>query len=105
MNMLNKVMLIAAVIMLASSSLMAQKPSNREEVKIQTNLDCEMCKKKIEDYMAFERGVTVIHADVPTKIVTIEYRPRRTDEEKLVAALKKLGYEAEVIEEEGEEEK
>lgn len=98
-------MLIVAVVILAASSSLAQRPANREEVKIQTNLDCEMCKKKIEDYMAFERGVTAIDADVPTKIVTIEYRPRRTDEEKLVAALKKLGYEAEVIEEEGEEEK
>jgi len=98
-----KILLItAAILMIAIESNYAQKPSGREEVKIQTNLDCGVCKKKIEDYMAFERGVTSIVADVETKIVTIEYRSNRTDKDKLVAALKKLGYEAEVIENEEE---
>jgi periplasmic mercuric ion binding protein len=99
MKTLKKIMLLLTVTLLAASTSLAQKPSNREEVKVQTNLDCEMCKKKIEDYMAFEKGVTAIKADVPSKVVTIEYRSNRTDEDKLVAALKKLGYEAEVIEE------
>jgi periplasmic mercuric ion binding protein len=99
MKTLKITMLLAAVTLLASSTSLAQKPSNKEEVKVQTNLDCDACKKKIEDYMAFERGVTAIKADVPSKVVTIEYRSNRTDEDKLVAALKKLGYEAEVIEE------
>lgn len=91
-------MLSVAVMMLLAGTSLAQRPSNKEEIKIQTNLDCEMCKKKIEDYMAFEKGVTAINADVPTKVVTIEYRKNRTDEDKLLSALKKLGYKAEVIE-------
>jgi copper chaperone CopZ len=99
MKTLKKIMLMAVVMFLAAGTSLAQKPSNKEEVKVQTNLDCDECKKKIEDYMAFERGVTAIKADVPSKVVTIEYRSNRTDEDKLVAALKKLGYEAEVIEE------
>lgn len=92
-------MLAVAIMLVANISGMAQKPSKTEEVKIQTDLDCASCKKKIEDYMAFERGVTAVTADVPTKVVTIEYRTSRTDEEKLVAALKKLGYKAEIIDE------
>lgn len=99
MKTLKITILLAAVTLLAASTSLAQKPSNKEEVKVQTNLDCDACKKKIEDYMAFERGVTAIKADVPSKVVTIEYRSNRTDEDKLVAALKKLGYKAEVIEE------
>jgi periplasmic mercuric ion binding protein len=89
---------IALILAFAAGSLHAQQPKGREEVKIQTNLDCPVCKKKIEDYMAFERGVTAVSADVATKIVTIEYRANRTDKDKLVAALIKLGYEAEMIE-------
>ena len=100
MKTLKKTLLLAAVLLLAASTLQGQKPANREEVKIQTNLDCASCKKKIEDYMAFEKGVTAINADLATKVVTIEYRPKRTDQEKLIAALKKLGYDAEVVEEE-----
>lgn len=102
---MKKLMLLAAVMIMAASTSVAQKPSGKEEVKIQTNLDCEACKKKIEDYMAFEKGVTAIKADVPSKVVTIEYRTNRTDESKLVEAIKKLGYEADVIEESGEEKK
>lgn len=101
---LKTALLSAIIILFAISTSTAQKPANREEIKIQTDLDCEVCKKKIEDYMAFERGVTAIHADVPTKVVTIEYRTNRTDEEKLLAALRKLGYEAEVIKETDAEE-
>lgn len=99
MKTLKITLLFATIMLLAANTSLAQKPANREEVKIQTNLDCDACKKKIEDYMAFERGVTAIHADVPTKVVTIEYRTNRTDEEKLLTALRKLGYEAEVMEE------
>lgn len=98
-SMLKTALFTIAIMLLAISAAVAQKPSNMEAVKIQTNLDCDACKKKIEDYMAFERGVTAISADVPSKVVTIEYRKNRTDEEKLLGALKKLGYEAEVIEE------
>ncbi|MBE0661322.1 MAG: cation transporter [Bacteroidales bacterium] len=102
---MKKIMLLAAVIIMAAGTTLAQKPSGKEEIKIQTNLDCEACKKKIEDYMAFEKGVTAIKADVPTKVVTIEYRTNKTDESKLVAAIEKLGYKADVIEESGEEKK
>lgn len=98
-------MLFAAIMIMAANTLLAQKPSGKEEVKIQTNLDCEACKKKIEDYMAFEKGVTAIKADVQSKVVTIEYRTNRTDESKLVEAIKKLGYQADVIEESEEEKK
>lgn len=91
--------LLIIVLMLSGFELRAQKPKDKEVVKIQTNLDCESCKKKIENYMAFEKGVTAVSAEVQTKIVTIEYRTKRTSEEKLVEAIKKLGYKAEVIEE------
>jgi periplasmic mercuric ion binding protein len=102
MKTLKKIMFLITVMLLAVSASLAQKPAGKEEVKIQTNLDCEMCKKKIEDYMAFEKGVTAINADVSSKIVTIEFRTKRTDEQKLIDAIKKLGYEAEVVKEPAE---
>jgi len=92
---LRSILLLAALTLLANGLSMAQTPTKTEEVKIQTNLHCASCKKKIEDHMAFERGVVAVSADVPTKIVTIKYRTNRTDEEKLIAAIRKLGYEAE----------
>lgn len=97
--------LTLAIIMLVLSTgqLVAQKTSDRKLVKIQTNLDCHSCKQKIEKHMTFEKGVTSVEADVPTKIVTIGYRNSRTNEEKLCEAIEKLGYKVEVIKENKEE--
>lgn len=79
--------------------LLAQSNNDRQTVKIQTNLDCQACKQKIEKYMAFEKGVVSVEADVATKVVTIGYKTKKTTEDKLVAAIEKLGYTAKVIEE------
>jgi Cu2+-exporting ATPase len=58
-------------------------------------LDCENCVKKVEKNIAFERGVTDLKCELPSKTVQVTYRKDRTDEKKLVAAFKKLGFEAE----------
>ncbi len=90
-------LIFAAVLWFATGVATAQTPNDRREVQIQTNLDCHACKQKIEKFMAFEKGVTSVVADVPTKIVTIGYRSSRTNVEKLSVGIRKIGYTAEVI--------
>ncbi|HSW67610.1 MAG TPA: heavy-metal-associated domain-containing protein [Bacteroidales bacterium] len=75
----------------------AQQPPKIKEVKILTNLHCTSCKAKIENYMAFEKGVVAVGADVETKVVTLSYRTSRTDAEALAEAIRKLGYTAEIL--------
>ena len=99
MQLIYRILLAVIVILFTAGYVLAQKPSTKTKVNIQTNMDCESCKKKIIDYMTFEKGVTEISAEVSTKIVTIEYRNNRTTEDKLVKAIEKLGYKAEVIKE------
>lgn len=96
-NLLLKTTLAIFMLLVSAGQLFAQKNADQKVIKIQTNLDCHACKMKIEKYMAFEKGVTSVEADVPTKIVTVGYRSSHTNEEKLCKAIEKIGYKAAVI--------
>lgn len=68
-----------------------------QTIKIQTNLHCESCKTTIENDLAFLKGVKEVVADVTSKIVTVTYSAKKTNPESIVARIKALGYEANVI--------
>lgn len=67
-----------------------------ETVKISAKVDCNGCKTKIEHHMAFEKGVKSVVADIESKIVTIEYDPKKTTPENLASEITKLGYDGKV---------
>lgn len=67
------------------------------EIKIMTSAVCGSCKTRIEKNMAFEKGVTNAVLDLKTKIVTITYKPSKTDPDKLRLALSKIGYDADDV--------
>ena len=56
------------------------------------SMHCEKCVKKINDNIAFEKGVKDLSVSLDKKTVTISYDPSKTDEAKLKSALEKLGY-------------
>jgi periplasmic mercuric ion binding protein len=68
-----------------------------ETMKCWTSMTCEKCVAKIEKNIPFEKGVTDLQVDLPTKMVTITYKPEKTSPEKLEKALKKLGYKTEIV--------
>ena len=59
-----------------------------------TNMHCQKCVNKVNDNIAFEKGVKDMKVDLKTK--TITYDASKTSVEKLAAAINKLGYTAEV---------
>ena len=67
------------------------------QVVFATSIHCANCGKKVQENISFEKGVKDLKVDVPTKLVTVTFNPAKTDTLKLKAALKKLGYSAEVI--------
>lgn len=71
--------------------------SKLDEVKIRASITCNYCKEKIEKNIAFEKGVKDLSVDMETKVVTIKYNKEKTNPEKLVAAIKKLDFDAEVV--------
>lgn len=85
---------LAAVVVLTS----AKPKDDVHQATYQTNLHCKNCAAKIKDNVAFEKGVKDLSIDVDAKTVTIVYKTSKTDAEKLCAAIRKLGYKAELVE-------
>ena len=57
-----------------------------------TNIDCPRCAQKIEDNVAFEKGVKDLKVNVKEKTVYIQYDSTKTDVSTLTKAIEKLGY-------------
>lgn len=70
------------------------KGSATEQVQIKTSAVCDMCKTRLEKAMAYEKGVQEAHLDVPSKILTVSYRPDKTSPDALRAAVQHTGYDA-----------
>jgi periplasmic mercuric ion binding protein len=86
-----------------ASAAMAQdkkaKKDNFQTMKCWVSMSCENCKAKVEKNIPYEKGVKGLEVDLPTKIVTIKYKPGKTSPEKLEKAIQKLGYKTEIIKE------
>ena len=64
---------------------------------IATSAQCDMCKKKIEDALRFEKGVKLATLDVKSKNVTVIFNSKKTDVDKIRKAISMLGYDADNI--------
>ena len=90
-----KIAAVFGIILLSTSG----KPKAKDrEALYQTNLHCKNCAAKIQDNVAFEKGVKDMTVDVEAKTVKIVYNPNKTDVELLAEAIRKLGYTAELVE-------
>lgn len=68
-------------------------------------LHCNNCKKKVENNIAFEKGVKDLQVNLEDKTVTVTFRTDKTDSEKIKEAIEKLGYTVLIKEEKKEESK
>ena len=60
--------------------------------KVQPQMHCENCKKKIKDQLKFEKGVRAINISIKEQTVKLTYDADKTDTQKLSESLKKIGY-------------
>lgn len=62
------------------------------------DMECNNCKGKVENVLAFEKGVRKLDFDVLKRLVTVVYEDKKTDVATLQAALQKhLNYKSEVL--------
>lgn len=61
-----------------------------KEVNFHVHLHCANCVKKVQDNIAFEKGVKDLH--VTQHSILIKYDAAKTNEATLKAAVEKLGY-------------
>ncbi len=72
-------------------------PQNIDTLKITTSAQCGMCKETIEKAMAYERGVTWSELDLSDKVLSVVYKTKRTDAEKIRKAVSDTGYDADNV--------
>ena len=100
------IIIIAAAIAFAAAPVMAlaadttaaveqqkkKKTKEIKEVNFNVYLHCDDCVEKVNENIAFEKGVKDLHVCLEDQIVSIKYDASKTSEETLKAAIEKLGY-------------
>jgi copper chaperone CopZ len=81
---MKKVFTVLMIIALSTGISFAQKKDKKKETaEFQLTELCENCVKKVNNHIAFEKGVTGLEFDRPKKIVKVTYNPTKTDTTKL----------------------
>lgn len=88
--------LLLLAVMLTSYTAFSQDKKN-ETIKIKTSAVCDMCKDKIEQGLAFEKGIKSATLDEKTKICTVTYNPNKTTPDVIRKTISKLGYDADDV--------
>lgn len=104
------IMLAAALLAATAVSVPAQgkkekKSADIREVTFLTSIDCRNCVRKVEASLPYEKGIKDMKVALEERTVWIKYDAGKTDKEKLAAAIRKLGYEAEEVVPEAEAKK
>ncbi|MET4107113.1 heavy-metal-associated domain-containing protein [Hymenobacter sp. UYP22] len=91
--------LLACTLLFSSVSFAQQttpkaKSNGAETLQLKTSAVCDMCKARLEKSLAYEKGVQAATLDVPSKILTVTYRPDKTTPAALRTAVQKTGYDA-----------
>lgn len=86
------VIMTALVAFAASSFAGPKKKVELKEVTFDVELHCVNCVKKVQENIAFEKGVKDLHVCLEDQIVYIKYDAAKTSEDKLRAAVEGLGY-------------
>ena len=81
----------------SEASIPAPAKKKTETVTFKTSIHCQKCVRKVTDNISFEKGVKDLKVNLEEKLVTITFDPSKTSAEALGKALKKLGYEAEMV--------
>lgn len=83
---------------MTSLLLMAGGKELRELVLTPTpQMHCASCENKIKGNLRFEKGVVNIETCIDAQTVTITYDGKKTDVKTLQAAMKKIGYDTQVV--------
>ena len=95
---MKKLWTVLALYFVIVSGVYAKDTKNETKVCFAVTMSCHSCQQKIEKNMAYEKGVKDLEVSLDNETVIITYRPDKTDEEQLKAALQKLGYKVVKIE-------
>lgn len=79
-----------------SGSLFAQKQKS-DTLKVKASVVCGMCKDRIEQGMAFEKGVKDVVVNLDEKEVQVIFNPQKTNPAQIRKIISSLGYDADEV--------
>lgn len=83
--------LFSLLCLVFAGDLAAQKEQKTETVYFFVEeLNCKNCQARVEKSISFEKGVTDLQCDLPSKMVAVTYRPDKTTVKKIVSAFEKI---------------
>lgn len=77
----------------ASQNVFAAK----DTLVVKASIECETCKKTLENGLRFEKGIKLATVDVEAKTVTVIYNTDKTNPVEIRKAISKLGYDADDV--------
>ena len=88
------------LIIILFSILTVNAWAQKETVSILTSAACyegSCCKDRIEEEMQFTRGVTAVDLDIESSILTVTFKTKKTDADKLRKTISLIGYNADDV--------
>lgn len=90
--------LTAILIGFVSVGFAQSKAKAVQTVTIKTpTVQCESCKKRIENYMVREEGIQKINVDYKKKVTKVTFVADRTNVENIKTAIANVGYDADDV--------
>lgn len=89
-----KILITLALSLLSLTALAADKATKIFTLDHQMSQNCE---KRIKSNLRFEKGVQNIDVSLKENTITISYNPEKTNADKLLAAFKKIGFNATLV--------
>ena len=94
---MNTVILSLIMITGFTVSSYAQQKAIQKAVIKTPNVQCEVCKTRIENHLAHEDGISSVKADYRKHTVTVTWYSDRTNIENIKTELANLGYDADDV--------
>ncbi len=82
---------------LCYTGLLYAQEKKTEKAEILTSAICEMCKETIEYELTFTKGIKFVELDVDSKIVTVEFNPKKISVEDIRKSISGVGYNADTV--------
>jgi copper chaperone CopZ len=97
MNVSKKFQLLAFLLVGFATVTFAQQKVVKTVVIKTPTVQCENCKKRIENYMSHEEGIQKVVVDFKKKTTTVTYLTDRTNPENIKALIANVGYDADDV--------
>ena len=94
---MKKVFILASVSALLLVATAAKPKTVKRTVVYGSTVECKNCEKKVMENIAFEKGVKDVSVDLEKQTVSVVFDESKTDTLTLAKAIRKLGYEANVL--------